>query len=227
MTSNKYISLALLITICFFKYSHCSRQTIALRAERGRFTIVAALKDTQFKSLYKFLGKNKAVKFDPRHAGSLRTDGNPHDENRNLHITLATTNLGTLNEKACIYALNKIAEHFNAEIHVTFNPSKIRHDKWSYVILPLEKDEGYESLVVLQKIINEALRSQNATGIHVPLPDHVTIGYATELPRSKYRKKIKYGIITHARVYHWVGHGEEKYPPRDEFYPKAEVQIYQ
>ncbi len=226
MAPIKCTSIALLTLISFFIYSLCSGATVQLHAEKGRFTIVAALKDEQFKKLYKFMIQH-AKQFDPRYAGSLRTNGNPHDKNKNLHITLASTDLGKLNEKACIYALNKIAKHFKQEIRVNFDPSAIKLDKWSYVILPLKKDAGYNSLLELQKIIDTALRAQNATGIHTPEPDHVTIGYASKLPTSKYNKKVKYGIITHARVYHWIGKGQEKYPPRDEFYPKAEVQIVQ
>ena len=53
----------------------------------GRLVIVAAVKHKQFTELYDYLKKH-AKNFDPRYAGSLRTNGNPHDEHKNLHITL-------------------------------------------------------------------------------------------------------------------------------------------
>ena len=70
------------------------------RSDKGRFTIVAAVKHKQFLNLYEYLLHN-ALHFDPRYAGSLSTSGNPRDEHKNLHITLASTDLGAKNEQAC------------------------------------------------------------------------------------------------------------------------------
>lgn len=191
----------------------------------GRFTIVAAVKHKQFGPLYEYL-KTHAKNFDPRYAGPLRTDGNPHDEHKNLHITLASTDLGARNEKACKEALQAISGLLKNEIHINFNPKTLHIDKEKHVLLSLKKDTGYDQLVKLQQAVVNSLKKQGATGVHAKDPNHVTIGFASKLPEKSFSQTIGLAKVTHARVYHWKGSGDQKYPPREEFYPKKEVQIY-
>ena len=81
------------------------------RIDKGRFTIVAAVKHKQFLNLYDYL-LHHAAHFDPRYAGSLATSGDPRHEHRNLHVTLASTDLGVENEQACKKALQAITGFF-------------------------------------------------------------------------------------------------------------------
>ena len=135
------------------------------RRDRGRFTIVVAVKHKQFLDLYDYLLRY-AEDFDPRYAGSLATSGNPHDEHKNLHITLASTDLGAENEQACKYALQAIAGFFNDEVHINFDATKLKLDAEKHVILPLKHDHGYNQLMQLQQAVVYALEKQRATGIH-------------------------------------------------------------
>lgn len=195
-------------------------------ADRGvRLVIVAAVKSRQFKQLYVYLHKH-ANNFDPRYAGSLSTNGNPHDQHKNLHITLASTDLGAKNEAACKKALSAISGYLNNKISLHFNTKALRFDGEKRVIISLVKDGGYDRLVALQKKIVKVLKKEGATGVHEKNPDHVTIGFASSLTSKSFPHAIQPGLVTHARVYLWKGDGAQAYPPREEFYPKKEVCIY-
>ena len=191
----------------------------------GRYTIVVAVKHKQFLNLYEFLSQH-AHNFDPRYAGALRTDGNPHDENKNLHITLASTALGSHNEKACEKALEAIAGYFTHEIHINFKPRSLSLDSDEHVKLPLIQDAGYNQLVQLQSIVVNVLRQNGATDIHNRAPNHVTIGFATKLPAHQYTGTVTFGRVTHARFYYWKGGRGVPFFPREVFDPLHEVQIY-
>ena len=123
-------------------------------------------------------------------------------------------------------ALQAIAGFFNAEVHVNFDATKLKLDPEKHVILPLKLDHGYNQLKQLQQAVVNVLEQQKATGIHAKNPNHVTIGFADKLPTQKYHKKIGSGRVTHARLYHWVGGGDQQWRRREEFYPIAEVKIY-
>jgi len=190
----------------------------------GRLVIVAAVKHKQFQGLYDYL-KTHAKNFDPRYAGSLRTNGNPHDQHKNLHITLASTNPGAKNENACKKALGTVSGYLKNKININFDPQHIGFDKDKHVILSLKKDGGYNQLLKLQKKIVQSLKKHGARGIHSNAPNHVTIGFADSLSSKSYPHTIQSGSVTHARVYLWKGHGAQMHPPREEFYPKKEVRI--
>lgn len=191
----------------------------------GRLVIVAAVKHKQFQGLYDYLKKN-AKNFDPRYAGSLRTNGSRSDAHKNLHITLATTNPGAKNEDACKKALGAISEYLKNKISINFDPTHIGFDKDKHVIISLKKDGGYNQLVKLQKKAVQSLKKHGATGIHSNAPNHVTVGFADSLSSKSYPHTIQSRSVTHARVYLWKGHGAQAHPPREEFYPKKEVRIY-
>jgi len=191
----------------------------------GRLVIVAAVKHKQFTELYDYLKKH-AKNFDPRYAGSLRTNGNPNDEHKNLHITLATTAPGSKNEDACKKALASISGYLKNKISINFDPQHLGFDKDKHVILSVKKDAGYNQLVKLQKKVTQSLKKHGATGIHSKNPNHVTIGFADSLAEKSYPHHISSGSVTHARVYLWKGGGSQMHPPREEFYPKKEVKIY-
>ncbi len=191
----------------------------------GRLVIVAAVKHKQFQGLYDYLKKH-AKNFDPRYAGSLRTNGSQSDAHKNLHITLATTNRSTKNEDACKKALGAISGYLKNKISINFDPQHIGFDKDKHVILSLKKDTGYSQLLKLQKKVVQSLKKHGATGIHSNAPNHVTIGFADSLSSKSYPHAIQSGSVTHARLYLWKGHGAQMHPPREEFYPKKEVRIY-
>jgi hypothetical protein len=199
--------------------------TVCSAGSGERLIIVAAVKHKQFLQLYDYIRKN-AKNFDPRYAGSLKTDGNPHDENKNLHITLASTDPGKKNEEICKEVLGDIEGFFEDEIIINFDSKNLRFDSDKHVIILLKRDSGYDDLALLQNRVVKLLEKRGATGIHAKDPNHVTIGFATSLYKKTFPHKIDSAPVTHARVYFWRGNGAQAYPPREEFYPKKEVRIY-